>query len=140
MSAQPPILTIDLASPIPTYRQIVDGLRAQLVAGVFQPGQQLPTVRQLAADLGVHHNTVAEAYRLLAEEGWLDLARRRGATVRLRPQPQPAPDAQATLLQRLREVTAQAIATGLPAAAAAATLSTLAAQLTKPSAPSRGES
>jgi DNA-binding transcriptional MocR family regulator len=33
-------------------------------------GQQLPTVRELATDMGVHHNTVAEAYRLLALEGW----------------------------------------------------------------------
>ena len=44
----PRILRIDLASPRPVYEQIVSGLRAVLVAGEFAPGEQLPTVRQLA--------------------------------------------------------------------------------------------
>jgi DNA-binding transcriptional regulator YhcF (GntR family) len=59
---------------------IADGLRALLVHGAFKTGDRLPTVRQLAIDLTVHHNTVAQAYRLLADEGWLDLRRHRGAT------------------------------------------------------------
>ena len=76
--APAPLLRIDLAARLPVYLQIADGLRHLLVSSEFQPGEQLPTVRQLALDLGVHHNTVAEAYRLLAEEGWLDLRRRCG--------------------------------------------------------------
>ena len=64
-----PILRVDLAAPRPVYEQIVSGLRALLVAGEFAPGERLPTVRQLATVLGVHHNTVAESYRVLAEEG-----------------------------------------------------------------------
>jgi GntR family transcriptional regulator len=39
----------------------------------------MPPVRRLALDLGVHFNTVAEAYRTLAEEGWLEIGRRTGA-------------------------------------------------------------
>lgn len=139
MAGEPPILTIDLASAVPTYRQIVDGLRAQLVGGAFRLGQQLPTVRQLAADLGVHHNTVAEAYRLLAEEGWLDLARRRGAIVRQRPQPRPLPDAEAAFLQRLREIAAQAIAGGLSPVVVAAAMNTLAKHLKNQANPPGGE-
>jgi selenocysteine-specific elongation factor len=52
-----------LGSPVPAYRQIANAFRALLVAGSFPVGEPLPTVRQLAVDLGVHHNTIAEAYR-----------------------------------------------------------------------------
>jgi len=76
-----PVLRIDLHSSTPVYRQILDGLRILLVSGMFHPGDKLPTVREMAIDLGVNHNTVAEAYRLLADDGWLDLKRHHGATV-----------------------------------------------------------
>lgn len=108
-----PVLRIDLASPVPAYRQIVDGIRAHLVAGAFAPGDQLPTVRDLALDLGVHHNTVAEAYRTLAGEGWLELGRRRGATVLPREAPGHDPEAAARFGRRLREVVAEARAAGV---------------------------
>jgi GntR family transcriptional regulator len=110
-----PILRIDLAARLPVYQQIVDGVRAMLVAGEFAPGDQLPTVRQLAIDLNVHHNTVAEAYRVLAEEGWLDLKRGRGARVRPRNAPPASPRAHASFARRLRELVAQALADGIPA-------------------------
>ena len=74
-------LTLALDSPIPAYRQIANDLRRHLVEGRLTPGDQLPPIRQLAVDLGVHFNTVAIAYRMLADEGWLELRRRRGATV-----------------------------------------------------------
>jgi len=56
-----PVIRIDLASPVPAYRQIANALRALLVDGTFPIRHPLPTVRRLAVDLGVHHNTVAEA-------------------------------------------------------------------------------
>jgi GntR family transcriptional regulator len=110
-----PILRIDISSPVPAYRQIAGGLRAMLVAGDFSPGDLLPTIRQLATDLGIHANTVAEAYRLLAEEGWVDLRRRRGATVLERRAPKPAPDAAAAFARRIDDLVAEAIAAGIPA-------------------------
>lgn len=112
-----PSLKIDLASPESAYEQIATGLRTLLVAGEFRPGAQLPTVRQFAMDLGVHHNTVAEAYRILAQEGWLDLKRRRGATVVERPRPEATPEARAKFVRRLQELAARATAEGVPAAA-----------------------
>jgi len=81
-------LRIVLDSPVPVYRQIADGLRTFCVSGELKPGAKLPTLRELANDLGIHFNTVAEAYRLLAEEGWLLLERRRGATVLSRAVPE----------------------------------------------------
>jgi len=125
------VLRIDLASPTPAYRQIADGLRALLVHGVFKPGDRLPTVRQLAIDLTVHHNTVAQAYRLLAEEGWLDLRRHRGATVIERRSQRASAASQQNFSQRLRELTARAVADGLDAKAIARQLDTLADELNK---------
>jgi len=113
MPASPPVLQIDLASTLPASEQIVRGMRAILLAGRFRPGDQLPSVRQLAVDLGVHHNTVAGAYRQLAEEGWLDLRRGRGATVIERPAPAPTPRAEEEFRKRLDELVVKALAEGL---------------------------
>jgi GntR family transcriptional regulator len=125
-----PVIRIDLGSPVPAYRQIVNALRALLVAGVFPVGEPLPTVRQLAVDLGVHHNTIAEAYRVLAEEGWLDLRRRHGAIVLDRSRPRPSRDARPSLVQRLRELTAEAQAAGLAPGVIADSMRTVATELT----------
>jgi GntR family transcriptional regulator len=110
---QPATLRIDPASPIPVYRQVVDGLRSLLVEGSLKPGDSLPTVRELGMELGVHFNTIAEAYRLLAGEGWLDLRRRRGAIVTERAMPRPKPEAEEHFSLSLRQLIAQVRADGL---------------------------
>src|SRR5262245_44436804 len=111
-----PTITIDLNAPVPVYRQIVDTMRHLLVDGALQPGDQVPTVRQLAVDLGVHFNTVARAYRVLADEGWLDLKPRRGAVVLDRRKPAaPSKERQKQALQQLRQLTAQLQSEGIPA-------------------------
>ena len=107
------MLRIDLKSTVPVYEQIANGLRAELVAGRFNPGAKLPTVRSLAIDLGVHHNTVAEAYRQLADEGWLELQRHNGATVCERNRPQAGPEAMERFSRPLRELIAKAVGEGL---------------------------
>jgi GntR family transcriptional regulator len=124
-----PTIRIDLASSVPAYRQIASAVRALLVAGTFPVGQPLPTVRQVAVDLGVHHNTVAEAYRVLADEGWLTLRRRHGAVVLDRSRPSPPRAARSSLLQRLRELTAEAHAEGLAPGVIAETMRSVATQL-----------
>ncbi|HVT15698.1 MAG TPA: GntR family transcriptional regulator [Thermoanaerobaculia bacterium] len=123
------MLQIDLGSATPAYGQIANGLRALLVARDLEPGEQLPTVRQLAVDLGVHHNTVAEAYRQLASEGWLDLKRGRGATVLERPSPFPGPAARAQFTRRLEELLAKAITDGISRGDLAADLRRCAAEV-----------
>jgi GntR family transcriptional regulator len=108
-------LRIDLKSSVPVYRQIVDGLRILLVNGELKPGEQLPPVRRLATDLGVHFNTVAEAYRTLAEEGWLEIARRSGARVIARDIPRSVdPETSESFQRRLRELVAEVQARGFP--------------------------
>ncbi len=131
MDSQIPILCISLESPVPVYEQISDGIRAELVAGRLQPGVRLPTVRELAGNLGVHHNTVAEAYRLLAREGWLDLRRGRGALVIDRQHPAATQQAQGEFSRRLRELVAKAVAQGVPKDAVAAEMNALSTELEK---------
>jgi GntR family transcriptional regulator len=118
----PRIIRIDVDSPVPAYRQIADAIRALMVEGELRAGDLLPTVRQLAVDLAVHHNTVAQAYRDLAEEGWLDLRRGRGAVVTARSTPRPSSDAEASFRQQLRELIAKARAAGLSPQAVAKVL------------------
>src|SRR5262245_13505473 len=124
------VIRIYLAFSVPAYRQIANAIRALLVSGAFPIGEPLPTVRQLAVDLGVHHNTVAEAYRVLSEEGWLDLRRRHGAIVLDRSRPRPSREARPSLVQRLRELTAEAQAAGLAPTVIADSMRTVAAELT----------
>lgn len=127
MASPGPILSIDPRLPLPVYRQVIDGLRAMLVNGRFSPGEQLPTVRELAIELGVHHNTVASAYRELAEEGWLELARRRGATVRDRAVPRAVPKrVEEHWGQRLQELVAQGLSSGVSTEAVTRALTELA--------------
>ena len=107
-------VSLNLESPIPAYRQIADDLRRHLVDERLKPGDLLPPIRQLALDLGVHFNTVALAYRLLADEGWLELKRRRGATVIARNAPRAVDQRQVDqLLRQVSQIAAQLRSAGM---------------------------
>lgn len=119
MKKTPLTLQIDLKSPEPAYRQIADQIRHWLVEGNLAAGEAMPSVRRLAIELMVHHNTVAEAYRSLAEEGWLDLSQGKTAKVRERDTqlPSNAADREEMLSRfsrRLRLLIAEMRANGLP--------------------------
>ena len=107
-------LRIDMTSSIPAYRQIVDGLRVLLVSGQLKSDTALPSVRRMALDLGVHFNTVAEAYRSLADEGWLDLKHGRSALVIERTTPPTDNQKLQDLAQQFRSLAAQMRAHGVP--------------------------
>jgi DNA-binding transcriptional regulator YhcF (GntR family) len=74
-------LTIDRSLEDPVYQQVADQLRRLVASGALSPGTALPSVRQLAGDLGVNLNTIARAYRLLENEGFLLIHDRAGVTV-----------------------------------------------------------
>ena len=63
---------IDAKSGVPFYRQIIEQVKFGIARGNLQPGDQLPTVRQLAVDLSINPNTVVRAYRELEIEGVID--------------------------------------------------------------------
>lgn len=74
-------LKIDFRSGCPIYLQIAEQIQHQISTGELKPGERLPTVRQLAASLGVNFNTVARAYRLLDEAGLISTQHGRGTYV-----------------------------------------------------------
>lgn len=100
---QTPSLIVDVDSDVPIVQQIVNGLRRALVRGDLAPGDALPSSRALGRDLGVHFNTVAQAYRMLEAEGWLALRRRAGTVVRERPNPALADDENLALVDSFRK-------------------------------------
>lgn len=74
-------LSIDPSSSVAPYEQVRSQLAAQIADGTLPVGLKLPTVRQLAADLGIAPNTAARAYRELEDAGLLDTRGRAGTFV-----------------------------------------------------------
>jgi GntR family transcriptional regulator len=72
---------VDFRSGIPIYIQIMEQIKDRVASGLLQPGDQLPTVRQMATDLRVNFNTVARAYRLLDEAGVISTQHGRGTYI-----------------------------------------------------------
>jgi DNA-binding transcriptional regulator YhcF (GntR family) len=75
------LIAVDPRIETPPYQQIFEQIRAAVERGTLAPDAPLPTVRQLAGDLGVAPNTVARAYADLQDAGWLISEGRRGTRV-----------------------------------------------------------
>ncbi len=74
-------MRIDPGSHVPIYLQIADAVRAALAAGVYRPGDVLPSLRTMATDIHVNPNTVQRAYDELEREGLIYPQRGRGLFV-----------------------------------------------------------
>jgi GntR family transcriptional regulator len=74
-------IVVDPKDPLPLYAQLERGIRIGIATGSIKPGQQLPTVRQLAVDLRVNANTVARVYLALERDGVLTTRRGVGTFV-----------------------------------------------------------
>ncbi len=75
------IICLDMASEVPIYVQLRNAVVVGIGRGELQPGEALPTVRQMAEDLGVNSMTVNKAYGILKNEGFIEIDRRHGARV-----------------------------------------------------------
>ena len=62
---------LDYRDARPIYSQIISGLREQITAGIMKPGDKLPSVRDLAAELAINPNTIQRAYAELEAEGFI---------------------------------------------------------------------
>lgn len=78
------VIEIRDGSEVPIYLQLRNQIVSGISAGALEPGEQLPTVRALAAELGVNAMTVSKAYQMLKQEGFIVSDRRSGARVRER--------------------------------------------------------
>jgi len=103
-------LTIDSSDSRPVYQQIVDGIKALIAGGHLREGATLPSVRQVAGDLGVNFNTIATAYRQLQEEGFVSVRHGAGAIVSSRSGREVPAD---TLRKGLRGALAELLLAGL---------------------------
>ena len=65
------MIHLDYRDARPIYAQIADNLRNQISAGILQPDDRLPSVRELAAELAINPNTIQRAYRELEMLGWI---------------------------------------------------------------------
>ena len=76
------VICIDEVSEIPIYKQIRNQIVLGISDGRLQPGEQLPTVRALAEEIGINSMTENKAYALLKQEGYIVTDRRNGARIR----------------------------------------------------------
>jgi GntR family transcriptional regulator len=79
------IISVDTRDATPIYAQLERGLRAAMATGRLRPGDQLPTVRQLAVDLRVNANTVARVYAELERVGVIETRRGVGSFIKATP-------------------------------------------------------
>ena len=75
------LVTIDARDKTPIYAQLERGLRAAMATSRLKPGDQLPTVRQLAVELSINANTVARVYADLERSGAIETRRGVGSFV-----------------------------------------------------------
>jgi DNA-binding transcriptional regulator YhcF (GntR family) len=79
------IVSVDPDSPVPVFEQLRSQIELLIVSGQLAPGQQLPVIRHLAADLGLARGTVAKVYEQLARQGLVTTSGRHGTRVTLSP-------------------------------------------------------
>lgn len=113
-------VTVDVLDPTPPYEQLRRQLADLIGSGVLAPGDRLPPVRQLAADLGLAAGTVARTYRELEQAGYV--RSRRGGGTRVAPAPPAAATPQHALEEAATAYLQRADVLGIPRAEAVATL------------------
>jgi GntR family transcriptional regulator len=94
-------------SGVPIYRQLINQVRRQAAAGRLQPGEFLPSVREVAGELQVNPMTVSKAYSILEREGVVEMVRGQGMRLK-------APSANGTVRDRrqsLKPLLEQVVAT-----------------------------
>ena len=72
---------VDPTSDLPLWVQLRNRIAYLINDGTLAPGDKLPTMRQLAVDLGINYNTVSKVYQSLEEDGYIQSKRRQGAFV-----------------------------------------------------------
>ena len=104
------MINLDYRDARPIYLQICDGYRQQILAGVLQQGERMPSVRELATQLAINPNTIQRAYRELELQGWVVSVPGKGSFVSSAPQKGEDPK---SLLQEFDRLCARLTALGI---------------------------
>lgn len=104
--------TVDPDADVPPSRQLVEAVLDAIANGVLEPGAQLPSVRAMAAEAMVNHNTVARAYHELERLGATEGVNGVGVFVTLRAPEVAAAERKAATLITLRRAVAEALRAG----------------------------
>lgn len=107
------LITIDKNDARPLYLQIVIQIKEQIRKGTLKQGDELPSVRELADNLDINMHTVRSAYIKLREQGIINLALGRRATIARLKQPENKRVTEAEITARLQEITTDALLMGL---------------------------
>ncbi len=109
-------LQVDPHSGVPVYRQMMDQVRYYVAAGTLRPGDQLPSVRELAQNLRVNPTTVVKAYTELQHEGVIELKQGKGAFIAAHAPKMGEREKEAQLRRQARAFAVEAAQMGVPQA------------------------
>lgn len=98
------LFNIDARSSTPIYEQIIQGVKEGIIKGVLQPGDKLPSVRELASMLTTNPNTVSKAYTELERLKIIETLRGRGTFVSMDYKPKMEEDKMTRLKEDLKKI------------------------------------
>lgn len=134
-------LQIDDRSGVPVYRQMMDQLKYYVAGGTLRPGDQLPSIRELASVLAVNPTTVVKAYTELERDGVIEMHHGKGAFVSAAPASLAPAEQEQALRRSARQLAMEAAQLNVPAARVIAVvrdeLQQLAADRTAPNEPQK---
>jgi GntR family transcriptional regulator len=102
-------------SGVPVYRQMVDQVKYYIASGTLKPGDQLPSIRELAQKLAVNPTTVVRVYSDLEHEGMIETRHGKGAFVTESGHRMSAAERERTLRKLARQLAVEAVQMGAPA-------------------------
>src|SRR5215469_10568250 len=106
---------INSHSGVPVYRQMIDQVKYYIASGALKPGDQLPSIRELAQKLAINPTTVVRVYNDLEHEGAIEIRHGKGAFVTAAGRRMNAAERKQTLRQLARHLAVEAVQMGAPA-------------------------
>ena len=74
-------ISVNIDDPLPQFEQLIEQIKAAVIAGILKPSDSLPSIRQLANDLELNNKTVAKAYKLLERDSVIETKGYRGTYI-----------------------------------------------------------
>ena len=107
------ILTLDLQSELPMYLQLRNKIIEGIASEKLLPGEALPSVRAMAADLGVNMHTINKTYQLLKQDGFILIHRQKGVVIHPDGMPVISDEYVKGLNEQLRPLISESICRGM---------------------------